>query len=171
VVSVTRELIYDGKVIRVAKLENRWEVVEHASAVAVLVVLQRNGQDEVLLVSQDRPAIGQTTWELPAGLVDAGETPEEAARRELAEEVGLDGTLTQIAEAFSSPGFTDEKIYLFEASDLFERALPGDEDDGFKAEWKSLADLWREIAGGGVASSTPTLLGLTYALGKRGGLL
>jgi 8-oxo-dGTP pyrophosphatase MutT (NUDIX family) len=167
---VTRELIYDGKVIRVVRLGERWEVVEHAAAVAVLVVRRIDDQDEVLLVSQDRPAVGRETWELPAGLVDAGETPEAAARRELAEEVGLDGTLTQIAEAFSSPGFTDEKIYLFEASDLFKRALPGDEDDGFEFAWKPLADLWREIAGGSVASSTPTLLGLTYALGKRGQL-
>ncbi len=167
---MTRELIYDGKVIRVVRLGERWEVVEHAAAVAILVVRRVDDQDEVLLVSQDRPAVGRETWELPAGLVDAGETPEAAARRELAEEVGLDGTLTQIAEAFSSPGFTDEKIYLFEATDLFERALPGDEDDGFKFAWKPLADLWREIAGGDVAGSTPTLLGLTYALGKRGGL-
>lgn len=169
-VSVTRELIYDGKVIRVARLDNRWEVVEHAAAVAILVVRCVDDREEVLLVSQDRPAIGRETWELPAGLVDEGETPEAAARRELAEEVGLDGTLRRIAEAFSSPGFTDEKIYLFEATDLFERALPGDEDEGFEFAWKPLADLWREIASGSVASSTPTLLGLTYALGKRGQL-
>ena len=166
-----REMIYDGKIIRVVRLEGRWEVVEHAPAVAVLVLRQRDAQDEVLLVSQTRPAVGQATWELPAGLIDAGETPEGAARRELAEEVGLDGTLTQLAEVYSSPGFTDEKIYLFEATDLFERTLPGDEDDGFEFAWKPLADIWREIAGGGVASSTPTLLGLTYALGKRGRLL
>jgi len=170
VVSVTRELIYDGKVIRVAKLENRWEVVEHAPAVAILVVRCVNDRDEVLLVSQNRPAIGHKTWELPAGLVDEGETPAEAARRELAEEVGLGGTLTQVAEAFSSPGFSDEKIYLFEATDLFERALPGDEDDGFEFAWKPLADVWHKVSGGGVASSTPTLLGLSYALGKRGQL-
>lgn len=165
-----RETIYDGKVIRVVRLECRWEVVEHAPAVAVLVLRQHDGRDEVLLVSQARPAIGQATWELPAGLIDAGETPEGAARRELAEEVGLDGTLTQLAEVHSSPGFTDEKIYLFEATDLFERTLPGDEDDGFEVAWRPLTESWSAIATGAVASSTPTLLGLTYALGKRGRL-
>jgi len=167
---MTRESIFEGKVIRVVRLDGRWEVVEHAPAVAVLVLRQRDGRDEVLLVSQARPAVGGTTWELPAGLVDDGETPEAAARRELAEEVGLDGTLTRLAEVYSSPGFTDEKIYLFEVTGLSERTLPGDEDDGFTFQWKPLADLWREIASGNAASSTPTLLGLTYALGRRGQL-
>ncbi len=166
---MTREAIYDGKVIRVAKLEGRWEVVEHAPAVAVLVLRQVAGGAEVLLVSQRRPAVGRATWELPAGLIDAGETPEGAARRELAEEVGLGGTFVKIAEMFSSPGFTDEKIYLFEATDLFESVLPGDEDD-LEFAWKPLLDSYWKIARGDVASSSPTLLGLTYALGRRGEL-
>ncbi len=167
---MTRESIFEGKVIRVVRLDGRWEVVEHAPAVAVLVLRQRDGRDEVLLVSQARPAVGRETWELPAGLIDDGETTEAAARRELAEEVGLDGTLTRVAEVYSSPGFTDEKIHLFEATELFDRSLPGDEDGDFTFFWKPLAEVWREIAAGDVASSTPTLLGLTYALGKHGQL-
>ncbi len=167
---MTSEVIYDGHVIRVAKLDNRWEVVFHAAAVAMLVLREVEGQSEVLLVSQQRPAVSRKTWELPAGLVDDGETPETAAKRELAEEVGLGGTLTKLAEVFSSPGFTDEKIHLFIATDLYESTLPGDEDDDFEYAWKPLLDTWREIATGEIASSTPTLLGLTYALGTRGKL-
>ncbi len=167
---MTRETLYDGKVIRVSRLAGRWEVVEHVPAVAVLVLREVAGQLEVLLVSQDRPAIGQKTWELPAGLVDAGETPETAAARELAEEVGLGGTLMLVAGVFSSPGFTDEKVYVFEAADLFDHKLPGDEEDDFEFAWKPLEQTWQEIAHGEVASSAPTLFGLTYALGKRGKL-
>lgn len=167
---MTREPIYDGKVIRVAKLEGRWEVVEHAAAVAVLVLRQLEGQDQVLLVSQRRPAVKRTTWELPAGLIDNGETAAGAAQRELAEEVGLGGILTQFAEVFSSPGFTDEKVYLFEATAVYDYALPGDEDDDFEFAWKPLAATWQKIASGDVASSAPTLLGLTYALGRCGRL-
>ena len=167
---MNRETIYDGKVIRVSKLGGRWEVVEHVPAVAVLVLRGQGESTEVLLVSQARPAVGQKTWELPAGLVDEGETPQTAAARELAEEVGLGGTLTLLTEVFSSPGFTDEKVYIFEATDLFDRKLPGDEEDDFEVAWRPLQRTWREIAGGTVASSAPTLLGLTYALGQRGGL-
>lgn len=165
---MTHTPIYDGKVIRVAKLDDRWEIVFHAAAVAVLVVRQTDGVDEVLLVSQPRPATGQNTWELPAGLIDDGELPAAAARRELAEEVGLGGQLTQLAEVYSSPGFTDEKIYLFEATDLFDDKLPGDEGDDFSFAWRPLLTAWQQIASGVIASSGPTLLGLTYALGRRG---
>ena len=172
---MTRETIYDGKVIRVSKLAGRWEVVEHVPAVAVLVLRGQGESTEVLLVSQNRPAVGQKTWELPAGLVDEGETPQAAAARELAEEVGLGGTLTLLTEVFSSPGFTDEKVYLFGATDLFDHKLLGDEDGDFEFAWKPLAETWQSIAEGTVASSAPTLLGLTlglytYALGQRGGL-
>ena len=167
---MNREIIYDGKVVRVSKLAGRWEVVEHVPAVAVLVLRQQRGQDEVLLVSQNRPAVGQKTWELPAGLVDEGETPQVAAARELAEEVGLGGTLTLLAEVFSSPGFTDEKVYLFRATDLTDHKLPGDEEADFEFAWKPLLETWQGVASGAVASSAPTLLGLTYALGSRGNL-
>lgn len=167
---MTSETLYDGRVIRVIKLQDRWEVVLHAAAVAVLVLRQREGRDEVLLVSQERPAVSHKTWELPAGLVDDSETPEAAAKRELAEEVGLGGTLTRLAEVFSSPGFTDEKIYLFIATNLYKSTLPGDEDDDFEYAWKPLLETWRDISSGMVPSSTPTLLGLTYALGVRGRL-
>lgn len=167
---MTRETLYDGHVIRVAKLDDRWEVVFHAAAVVVLVLREAAGQTEVLLVSQERPAVSQKTWELPAGLIDDGETPEAAARRELAEEVGLGGTLTQLAEVFSSPGFTDEKIHLFIATDVYKSTLPGDEGDDFEVAWKPLLDTWRSVSSGVLASSAPTLLGLTYALGTRGKL-
>ena len=167
---MNQETIYDGKVIRVSKLAGRWEVVEHVPAVAVLALRQQRGQDEVLLVSQNRPAVGQKTWELPAGLVDEGETPQVAAARELAEEVGLGGTLTLLAEVFSSPGFTDEKVYLFRATELTEHKLPGDEEADFEFAWKPLLETWQGVASGAVASSAPTLLGLTYALGSDGNL-
>lgn len=165
------DILYDGKVIRVAKLDGRWEVVFHAPAVCVLLLRGEPGQGEVLLVEQRRPAIQSTTLELPAGLVDPGETPEQAARRELAEEVGLTGTLTRLAVVHSSPGFTDERVTLFEATDV--REVPregGDEDEHFSFAWHPLRETWARIAAGAVASSGPTLLGLTYALGRSGAL-
>lgn len=167
---MTETLIYGGKVVRVVKLEDHWEVVRHAAAVAVLVLRGEGDEAEVLLVSQDRPAVGARTWELPAGLIDEGETPEAAAARELAEEVGLGGTLTRFAEVYSSPGFTDEKVYLFEATALFDHRLDGDEGEGFEFAWRPLRKSFEGIASGELQSSGPALLALTYALGRRGGL-
>ena len=167
---MTEDLIYDGKIMRVVKLERHYEVIRHAAAVAVLIVRGEGDGAEVLLVSQDRPAVGARTWELPAGLVDDGETPEQAAVRELAEEVGLGGTLQKFAEVYSSPGFTDEKVYLFEATELYDSRLQGDEGDDFEFAWKPLRESFEKIAAGELQSSGPALLALTYALGKRGGL-
>ena len=167
---MTEDLIYDGKIMRVVKLEDHYEVVRHAAAVAVLIVRGEGDGAEVLLVSQRRPAVGARTWELPAGLVDEDETPEQAAVRELAEEVGLGGTLQKFAEVYSSPGFTDEKVYLFEATELYDSRLQGDEGDDFEFAWKPLRESFEKIAAGELQSSGPALLALTYALGKRGGL-
>lgn len=169
--AVNADTIYQGKVIEVAKLDGRWEVVFHAPAVSVLVLRGAAGVEEVLLVEQLRPAIGRATCELPAGLVNPGETPEEAALRELAEEVGLTGTLTKLAEVHSSPGFTDEKVTLFEATNLREAFLQGDEGSDFSFSWRLLKETWQRVASGELASSAPTLVGLTYALGRSGALL
>jgi ADP-ribose pyrophosphatase len=160
-----RTLIHRGKIATLVKLNDRWEVVEHAAAVAVLVV--REGR--VLGVRQFRPAIGQETWELPAGLVDAGESPLEAAERELAEEVKLRGSLTLVAQGYSSPGFTDEKVYLFEARDLAPYDGEPDYGEGVTPEWRDLRETWQAIQAGEVASSYPTLLGLALALGRAEG--
>ena len=74
-----RETIWTGRIVTLELLGGRYEVARHASAVAILAV--RDGV--VLGVAQDRPAIGRRTWELPAGLIDPGEAPLEAAVREL----------------------------------------------------------------------------------------
>ncbi len=159
--TMKRTLIHRGKVATLVKLDDRWEVVEHAAAVAVLVM--RDGK--VLGVRQFRPAIGQESWELPAGLVGEGESPLEAAERELAEEVKLRATLTLMVQGYSSPGFTDEKVYLFEARDL--APCDGEQDDGeeLRPEWREPSETWRAIVAGELASSYPTLLGLALAMG------
>lgn len=161
-----RNVIYQGKILTLVTLDQRWEVVEHADAVCILALRG----DEVLGVRQHRPAIGYDTWELPAGLIDPGETPVEAARRELAEEAQLSGRLKLLTQVYTSPGFCQEKLYLFEASEL--SAALGHPDDGEEVavEWRELRQTWQDIAGGVLATSAPTTLGLAVALARRGWL-
>ena len=157
--------VFRGRIVELVVLDDRWEVVRHADAVAVLA---SDADGRVLGGRQHRPAVDATTWELPAGLIDPGERPEQAAARELAEEAQLAGTLRPLAAGYVSPGFTDERVHLFEATDL--RPAPGRPDDGeeLTLSWLDPADAWARAARGEFATSMVTLLGLRHALARRG---
>ncbi len=159
------ERLWTGKIVRLERLGGRYEVVRHAPAVAVLAI--RDGA--VLGVRQRRPAIRCETWELPAGLIDEGETPFEAATRELAEEAHLGGTLTPITQFCVSPGFTDELVHLYEATDLVPRTGVPDDDEDLVVAWSDPRAMWDAIARGHVASSGVSVLGLHLALTRLGG--
>ncbi len=163
-----RELIFEGRILRLELEDGRWEIVRHADAVAVLA---RDEDGRVLGVWQQRPAIGTRTWELPAGLIDDGETPAQAAARELAEETRLAGTLTPLTRFYASPGFCDELIHLFVADALRpEHGASPDEGEVVEIEWRDPTSAWRDIASGTLATSGVTVLGLHHALagGARG---
>jgi nudix-type nucleoside diphosphatase (YffH/AdpP family) len=92
----------------------RRDVVRHPGAVAVVAVLD----DAVVLIRQYRAAVDAEVLEIPAGKLDvAGEDPEQAARRELAEEAGIDaGDMRPLADVWTAPGFTDERMRIFLAT-------------------------------------------------------
>lgn len=92
------------------------DIVRHPGAAAVVPF---TGPDEVLLIRQYRHAAGGTILEVPAGKLDAGEPPERCAARELEEEAGRRaGRLEPLGWIWTTPGFTDERIFLFAAFEL-----------------------------------------------------
>ncbi len=102
------------------------DIVRHPGAAAVVPFLSA---DEVLLIRQYRHAAGGTIYEVPAGKLDAGEDPAECAVRELEEETGYRaGRVEALGWIFTTPGFTDERIYLFAAYEL-EKTRQRLEDD------------------------------------------
>lgn len=162
-----RKEVFRGAIVTVAVLDDHWEVVEHPDAVAVLV--QRG--HSVLGVVQRRPAIGADSWEIPAGLIEPGEEPLDAALRELAEETQLTGRLTLLSRVYASPGFSDEQIHLFEAHDLAAADGAPDEGEELRIEWRDALELWEQVRAGEVASSAVTMLGIRHALARLGILL
>ncbi len=92
------------------------EVIRHPGAAAIVPI---DADDTVLLLSQYRHAVGGRIWEIPAGTLDPGETPEICARRELVEETGFSAdTWKKLSELTPVPGYSDERIHLYLATDL-----------------------------------------------------
>lgn len=116
--------IYHGKRLIVEKdiytLPNGRDVerivVRPGQAVAILPI---RGDSSCYLLRQYRYAIGDYIYEAPAGTLNPGENPKDAAHRELIEETGFQAeTLIERGFIYTTPGFTDEKIHLFEAHNL-----------------------------------------------------
>lgn len=163
--------IYHGRLIRVVSTEVagpdelRFErvVVRHPGAVAVVPL---HGNGTVTLVRQYRAAVGRALLEAPAGTRDVtGEAPEATARRELAEEAGLEADhLEHLVTFYNSPGFCDQATVLYLATGL--RACPvdrGEFEERFMAtERIHLGDVDSLIAAGELTDAQ-TLLGLALA--------
>ena len=115
------------------------EIVEHPGAV-VIMPLSDDGQ--VHLVKQYRDAVAETLLELPAGKLEGEEVPQECARRELAEELGYEAEdLRQLAEFYTSPGFCDEKMYVYLAKGLKKLSKDGDSEEFIEAVSRPLLPL------------------------------
>jgi ADP-ribose pyrophosphatase len=144
------------------------EMIRHSGAAAVLPVLgDPHGPDpQVLLIRQYRYASGGYMLEVPAGRPDRpGEDWEVCARRELQEETGLvAGKLTYMTTIFTTPGFTDEQIRLFLATELTSGSGSLDDDEFIEPVTLSMSDALRMIRDGEItdAKSICTLL---YAAG------
>lgn len=122
--TVRTETVFSGRLIEVRKvtvgLSNGTttdrEIVVHPEVVAVLPLLD---DGRVVLVRQFRKAAERELLEVPAGGIDEGETPEDAVRREMVEETGYRvGSLKWLSSFYTSPGFTTERMHLFEARGL-----------------------------------------------------
>ncbi|MBW3601830.1 MAG: NUDIX hydrolase [Actinobacteria bacterium] len=126
------ETVYDGVLSRARMDRVRMpdghtrarEVMEHVPAVAVVAV----DQGCVVLVRQYRHPLREWLLEVPAGLLDIeGEAPDDAARRELIEEVGLEpGRLDELVTFANSAGWTDERTTVYLATDLRPASPPDD---------------------------------------------
>lgn len=126
--------VFEGKImtVRVDRVEIApgviapREVVGHSPAVCVLPV---DGDGNVYLVRQYRHPVGRELTEAPAGLMEPGETPVQAAARELKEEIGAVGELIALGDFLPTPGYCEELIHLFLAKvESFGDTAP-DEDE------------------------------------------
>jgi ADP-ribose pyrophosphatase len=177
---IRREPVHDGRIVALSIDTVRFpdgstgdlEFIRHSGAAAVLPVFGDPGAGDplILLIRQYRYAAGGFMLEVPAGRPDAtGEDWEACARRELEEETGLRaGTLRYLTTIFTTPGFTDEQIRLYLATDLSEGATRFDADEFVEPIRLTLSAALEKVRDGTItdAKTICTLLyAATYARG------
>jgi ADP-ribose pyrophosphatase len=140
------------------------EMIRHPGASAVVPLLEVAGEPaRILLIKQYRYAAGGFLYEVPAGRLDAGESPERCAHRELEEETGYTaGSMTPLTAIFTTPGFTDEFIHLFLAADLTPGATAREPDEVMEVEQVLMADALRMIETGEI-NDGKTITALLFA--------
>ncbi len=151
---INSEVVYRGPIVSLRKGEAELddgtrvhrEVVEHAGGVAVLPELS---DGRIVLVRQYRIAVQQDLLEIPAGRLESGETPAERAACELEEEVGYRaGRLELLSECLPSPGFTDQKDYIYLATDLTKTAQNLEFDERIEVVTMPLDEAWAMVSRG-----------------------
>lgn len=162
---VNSKTVYKGKVIEVrvdrivepGGVPARRELVCHSGSAVVLPWVEKN---RILLVRQFRYPAEQALWELVAGGIDPGESPREAAARELREETGYTAKSYKLLfKFFPSPGVLRERMHLFEAVDLTRGAAQPESDERIQAKLFSLAQL-KEMVRTNKIQDGKTLIGL-----------
>ena len=157
---VTEDEAVDAK----TKFKIKRSVVRHIGSAVMMAVDEKK---RVLLVRQYRLPAEKRMWELPAGRLDPGEKPLQAAKRELQEETGYSAAKwTKLASFFASPGFVQERMTIYLAEDLTAGEATPMDDEQIEARWFKRKELAKMIAEGEIEDGK-TLIGfLTWRHGK-----
>ena len=166
-----RRRVYEGKVLSLdvddvlepGGVRATREVVRHRGSVAALPVHE---DGRMVLVRQYRYAVDAMVWELPAGRLDPGESVEDAARREMVEEVGLQARrLEPLATFYTTPGFCDETMHLFRATGLTAVAARPEADERIEARAFTLQEAEEMIRRGEIREGK-TLVALLMEIAR-----
>ncbi len=131
-------------------------VVRHAGSAVMMAVDEKR---RILLVRQYRLPAEKYLWELPAGRLDPGEKPLQAAKRELVEETGYKArTWTKVASFWVSPGYVGERMTIFQATDLTAGEATPMDDERIETRWFTRQEVKEMIAAGKVEDAK-TIIG------------
>ncbi len=147
------------------------DIVRHSGASAIVPFLSDpEGEDpQILLLRQYRYAADGYLYEIPAGRLDPGETPADCAARELKEETGCTAKqMEPLITMVTTPGFTDERIHLFMATELTRGEATRESDEFADVMIMRLSEALELIQKGEIVDGK-TALGILYAAGFKTG--
>ncbi|MGE5801541.1 MAG: NUDIX domain-containing protein [Gemmatimonadota bacterium] len=143
------------------------EMIRHPGAAAVVPFASdpRGPDPTILLIKQYRYATLDALFEIPAGRLNPGEDPQVCAGRELLEEVGVKaGRVERLTTIWTTPGFTDERIHLFWATDLTTGQHAREADEFIEVTPKPLSEVLALIRSGGICDAK-TCLAILFVAG------
>ena len=153
--SVTEDHATDGK-----GYEIRRSIVRHNGSAVMMAV---DAKKRILLVRQYRLPARMAMWELPAGRLDPGEKPMQAAKRELIEETGYRARKwRKLAAFYASPGFVAEKMTIFLATDLIAGEAQPMDDEKIEARWFTSQEIERMLRSGKILDGKTMIGYLTW---------
>ncbi len=165
--------VYKGKIINLRRdkvllpngNESFREIVEHRGGASVLAV---DGEENVYLVSQFRYPYGEVVQEIPAGKLEPNEEPSFCALRELEEETGLKAEkLTDYGVLYPTPGYTNERLYVFLATDFTKTSTHLDADEFINIEKVPLQEAYGRIQRGEIKDAKTVYAITRYLLEKH----
>ncbi|QXM06077.1 NUDIX hydrolase [Crassaminicella indica] len=162
-ITIKSDRIYEGKMIQLrvdtvllpGEKQATREIVEHPGAVAIVPITEDN---KIIMVKQFRKPVESILLEVPAGKIDKDEEPLSCAIRELKEETGYEAKNMQFLFSFyTSPGFSNERIYLYLAKDLIKGKASPDEDEHIEMECIDMDKLVSMVYDGKIKDSKTIL--------------
>lgn len=170
--TVSKNYVYQGKILSLRNDDAltadgkacKREIVEHSGGACVLYA----EKGKLLFVKQYRYAYGEEVLEIPAGKLEKGEDPAVAAKRELEEEAGIKvNDVERIFVLYPTPGYTNEKIYIYRASEGKRVAAHPDEGEFVSVVWKTEAEVLEMLNRGELQDAKTLVAVQDYFLRKK----
>ena len=162
-----KKKVFDGKLLKVYSGQKKMpngklvhiEEIKHPGASIIIPYVNK----KVVFLRQYRPVLGKFIWELPAGKIDPGETASSCAKRELREETGFRaGKLKKLGFIYTTPGFCDEKIYIYETECIGKSDSSQDPDELLNVKLFSKNEI-KNIFNKGKITDSKTIAALSFA--------
>lgn len=170
------KIVFHGKVFDIVQEEIKlpngkqgiFDIVNHNDSVAILPVDQ---EGKILLVRQYRYPIRKLLLEIPAGVMENGENPQDCAQRELREEIGMGAkNMELVGQFYLAGGYSTEYMHVFLASDLFKSYAQPDDDEFIQIEKYAISEIL-QMARNDELEDAKTLAALFFAHSRLDGFL